>query len=368
MNRSALIIFAIVMSPSSKEDNKWISRCLDLAKRGLGYVSPNPPVGAVLIHNDRIIGEGYHSFFGGPHAEVETFQSVGAGDKHLIPQSVLYVSLEPCCIHGKTPPCTDLILREGVQDVRISTVDPNPKISGKGIEILKSRSLKVRTGIMEDAGKDLIRMFRTNVLFNRPYVILKWAQSEKLYIGQNGQRIMISHPYTTTWSHTLRSTIDAIIVGARTIMNDNPQLTTRDAPGRSPNRAVYDPNAKLTKEYSVFNQDGCLVFYYSVPENQNIEGNNIIKYQLKDDRSHANQILAHLYSHQIGILLVEGGTHLLSLFIEENLWDEGWVIQTKHPLEIGIKAPVIQGKLIQKFESATDTIICVANQKSMETG
>ena len=244
-------------------DQQWIQRCFDLAKHGLGHVSPNPPVGAILVYQDTILGEGYHRKFGGPHAEVEAFNSVPPGKKHLIPQSTLYVSLEPCCITGKTPPCTDRIILEGVRDVRIGITDPNPSVAGKGIELLKENGIKVTFNILPEQGEHLVRSFKTNILQKRPHVILKWAQSKFNIMGIEGQQVWLSHPYTSTWSHRLRAEADAIMVGARTITTDNPELTTREYPGRSPQRVVYDPNGSLNASFKVFNDDGTPVTYFS---------------------------------------------------------------------------------------------------------
>ncbi|HZV69510.1 MAG TPA: bifunctional diaminohydroxyphosphoribosylaminopyrimidine deaminase/5-amino-6-(5-phosphoribosylamino)uracil reductase RibD [Saprospiraceae bacterium] len=350
--------------PNNKStDQKWISRCLDLARRGIGYVSPNPPVGAVLVHEDKILGEGYHTHFGGPHAEVEAFRSVPDEHRLLIPKATLYVSLEPCCITAKTPPCTSLILREGVKDVRISVSDPNPEIAGKGIELLRSNGIHVTSGILEEEGRELIRFFTTNILHYRPYVILKWAQSKFGFIGSPDQKIWLSHPYTNIWSHKQRSMVDAIMVGARTVMLDDPQLTTRGYAGRSPHRVIYDPNGILSNSFRVFSDDGQKVFYFSEKDNQALDGNHIFKFILSTGLSHAVQIIAGLFSHQIGILLVEGGAYLHNLFIEQNTWDEAWVIRTNHELDNGIKAPVVKGRLLDRLELGTDEILYLLNDE-----
>lgn len=343
-------------------DEIWMQRCFDLAVRGTGYVSPNPPVGAVLVYENNIISEGYHTHFGGPHAEVMLFQNISTADRRLIPKSTLYVSLEPCCVYNKTPPCTDLLIKEGIKDVRISTLDPNPKVAGRGVAILKSNNIIVREGILEDQGKELIKAFTTNILLEKPYVILKWAQSKEGYIGKKEERVLISHPYTLAWSHQLRSNADAILVGAGTVRIDDPSLTTREAVGRSPHRAVYDPERKLHMNYKVFNDDGCKVFYFSSLPNETITGNHIAAFVLDDKTSHVTQIMTILFAQNIGILLVEGGAYLLSMFISENEWDETWTIQSKHALEEGFKAPVTRGRLIQKFESATDTVVGIKNE------
>jgi len=350
------------MTLPAPSDDLWISRCLDLARLGIGNVSPNPPVGAVLVFENKIIGEGFHSVFGGPHAEVQAFRNVNPADRHLLPKATLYVSLEPCCITGKTPPCTDLILQEGVKHVRIAIPDPNPAISGKGIEILKSNGVEVFCGILEKEAQELIRPFKTNILHHRPYVILKWAQSMHGFIGRPDELTWLSDPYSSIWTHSLRSKADAIMVGARTIMLDDPELTTRDYPGKSPHRVIYDPNGALTSPYKVFNKDQRRIFYFSLNNNPNVQDEHISRYILNDHKPEVEQILSVLYSQQIGILMVEGGAYVHELFIQQNAWDEACVIQTKHSLNNGIKAPVVRGKLSETLKSGTDEIVCILNE------
>lgn len=327
-------------------------------------VSPNPPVGAVLVYEDKVLGEGFHTRFGGPHAEVEAFRDVPESLRYLIPKATLYVSLEPCCVTGKTPPCTDLILREGVKDVRVGTMDPNPLMAGNGIELLKSNSVNVIAGILDEDAQYLIRQFRINILESRPYVVLKWAQSIHGFIGKDEEKIWLSHPDTNTWIHQQRSIADAILVGARTVVLDDPLLTTRNFPGPSPHRVIYDPNARLSEKYRAFNNDGCKVFYFSALENKNISAPHVIKFQLTDAITHHQQILTNLFANRIGILLVEGGAYVHQLFIEHQSWDEARVIRTKNDLDHGIKAPQVKGKLFEKISSASDTILCIRNEET----
>src|SRR5690606_39213108 len=223
----------------------WMRRCLDLAARGHGHVSPNPAVGAVLVHNGRLIGEGWHRRFGGPHAEVEAVASVNAADRPLITQSTLYVSLEPCCITGKTPPCTDLIIRARIPRVVIGAHDPNPLVAGRGAAILRQHGIEVVAGVMAAEAAAIIRPFSVNILEKRPYVTLKWAQSRLGYYAPATGQQWLSEPETQTWSHRLRAENDAILAGARTIEVDDPKLTTRAFPGPSPQRVIYDPSGRL---------------------------------------------------------------------------------------------------------------------------
>lgn len=334
-----------------------MARCFDLARRGVGSVSPNPPVGAVLVYNDRILGEGYHTAFGAAHAEVEAVSSVPDELRHLIPLATLYVSLEPCCNTGKTPPCTDLIIREGIMDVRISTRDPNPSVAGSGLDRLSAKGVKITEGILEEEGKSLIRSFTTNILQHRPHIILKWAQSRFGYSGIKGEQVWLSDPVTKVWSHSQRAKVDAILVGARTVETDNPSLTVREYPGRSPHRVIFDPSGRLDNHYQVFNADGRNIYYFSNEENPEVQGDHILKNILTLDADPLGQILRILFQDQIGNLLVEGGPFLLKQFIKRNLWDEAWVIQTQHDLTQGIAAPDVLGWLIGKIESETDVVV-----------
>jgi diaminohydroxyphosphoribosylaminopyrimidine deaminase/5-amino-6-(5-phosphoribosylamino)uracil reductase len=350
------------MTSRPLDDNTWMRRCFDLAKQGLGYVSPNPPVGAVMVHHNRIIGEGFHTRFGYPHAEVEAINSVQQADRHLIHASTLYVSLEPCCITGKTPPCTSLIIREGIKDVRISTRDPNPAMAGSGIELLKAEGIQITEAILEEEGKSLISAFTTNILLHRPHIILKWAQSKFGYLGMKNEQIWLSDPLTKIWSHGQRAKVDAVMVGARTVETDNPSLTTREYPGRSPHRIVFDPNGRLNNAFNVFADDGQDVYYFSSSSNDHLTGSHIRKYLLSDDNNTIHQILNVLYSNKIGIVLVEGGAYLQQRFIDANLWDEAWVIQTQHPLSKGIIAPNVKGRLIEKDNVGQDRIVGIKRQ------
>ena len=355
-------IFALRMTKPYLSDQLWMSRCFDLARKGIGQVSPNPPVGAVLLYQNTILAEGYHHYFGGPHAEVEAIGNVPADKKHLIPDSTLYVSLEPCCITGKTPPCTELIIKSGIKEVRVSAIDPNPEIAGKGLEQLRKNGIHVEAGILKEEGEHLVRSFRMNILHRRPYVILKWAQSKHLVSGVPDQQIWFSHPHTLTWSHRLRAECDGIIVGANTVETDNPSLTTRDYPGRSPVRIIYDPNGKLDSNYKVFQEDGLRIFYFSSVSNPSVADiKNISTSILESDIAHVPQILSTLFKNRIGNLLVEGGSYVHQLFVKENLWDEAWVIKTQNETKEGIQAPNIRGKLIDTLSIGADTIVGIAN-------
>lgn len=340
-----------------------MTRCLDLARRGIGRVSPNPPVGAVLVHEGKILSEGYHRQFGGPHAEVNAIHHVAEHQRHLIPHSTLYVSLEPCCTTGKTGPCTNLIISEGIREVRISTSDPNPEVAGRGVQQLRSNGVQVVEGILKEEGEALIRPFTTNILYKRPHVLLKWAQSMYGYSGIEGEQIWLSETDSKIWSHSQRASVDAIMVGARTVETDNPSLTTRNYPGRSPQRVIYDPGSRLHKGYKVFADDGVLIHYYSLSPNEAIAGGHIRQIQLLHQEQALTQIMEDLFGQHIGILLIEGGPFLQKQFIKQNLWDEAWVIRTQHALNSGITSPNVYGELIKKEIAGKDTILGILNKK-----
>jgi diaminohydroxyphosphoribosylaminopyrimidine deaminase/5-amino-6-(5-phosphoribosylamino)uracil reductase len=352
------------MSATTDTDYTMMRRAFDLAIRGLGNVSPNPPVGAVVVYNGQILGEGFHTRYGAPHAEVEAIASVPESMRHLLPEATLYVTLEPCCHTGKTPPCSDLILREGIKDVRISIIDPHPLVAGKGIETLRSAGVNVKVGILENEGRMLLRAFTTGVTDGRPRIMLKWAQSRFGITGVSSQQIWLSEPATRTWVHRQRAEADAIMVGAGTVLTDNPSLTARDFPGKSPQRIIFDPHGRLHDTYTVFDDDGVPVWYFSQTHNSGIHQTHVRCELIPDDTQMLRSILTTLYATGIRSLIVEGGSRLHRLFVEADVWDEAWIIQTQHPLSKGIEAPSIYGERIFEIDSGTDRIIGI--QKEMK--
>ena len=235
------------------QDEKYISRCIQLAKNGLCNTPPNPMVGAVIVYQDRIIGEGYHIRCGEGHAEVNAIASVK--DESLLRQSTLYVSLEPCSHYGKTPPCADLIIRKGIPRVVVGCVDPFSMVSGRGIQKLRDAGVDVTVGVLEQACKDLIKRFVTFNLKQRPYITLKWAQSADGFIDvlrQEGTPVKLSSPITSMYVHKLRAEHQAILVGRKTALLDNPSLTVRDWYGKNPLRMVIDRELSLSSSLRLF--------------------------------------------------------------------------------------------------------------------
>jgi diaminohydroxyphosphoribosylaminopyrimidine deaminase/5-amino-6-(5-phosphoribosylamino)uracil reductase len=321
--------------------SKYMSRCLQLAVQGAGYVAPNPMVGAVLVYNNTIIGEGYHQQFGGPHAEVNCINSVKEEDRKFISHSTLYVSLEPCAHFGKTPPCSDLIIDKKIPKVVIGCRDPFKEVNGKGIEKLKSAGVHVELGIMEEECRDLNKRFFVFHTLHRPYIVLKWAETADKKIASPGaDRLFISNEYSNRMVHKWRSEEASILVGTNTAMLDNPELNTRLWPGPSPVRMVVDMDLKLSTNLKLFDKSSRTIIFNKVKHND--EG-QLQYYQVTEDVKLVHQIANALYQLRLNSVLVEGGAKLLQSFIDEELWDEIRVIQNEKLRIInGLDAPVFE--------------------------
>ena len=308
-------------------------RCLELANLGAGNVAPNPMVGAVLVHNDRIIGEGYHEKYGQAHAEPNCFESVKEEDKNLISGSTMYVSLEPCVHYGKTPPCADLIIKNKIPKLVIGCRDPFKEVNarlndavgqGKGIEKLQAAGVEIMQGILEKECKELNRRFLTFHTQHRPYIILKWAQTANGIIGLNNKdRLHITNEFTNRIVHKWRSEEAAILVGTNTALLDNPELTTRLWMGNNPIRLVVDMDLKLPASLKIFNERAKTIVFNKIKHE---EGSNLSFYQVTEDVSLAHQVVNALYQLKIQSVIVEGGAKLLQSFIDEKIWDEARVI------------------------------------------
>lgn len=322
-------------------------RCLQLAANGATFTKPNPMVGAVVVHNDKIIGEGFHRKYGEPHAEVNAVNSVK--DTSLLHESMMYVSLEPCAHYGKTPPCAELIVSSKIPRVVIATTDPNPKVAGKGIEILEKNGVKVEVGLLQDEARELNKVFFVNQMYQRPFVLLKWAQSADGFMDYNRDLqdnkppAQISNPITQSMVHKLRTQYQGIMVGTNTALLDNPQLTARKWFGLNPTRIVIDRENKIPARSAIFNDAApTIVFTASVPENK--AGKENVKFIEIDFAEDTNaRILKQLYNEKIYSVIIEGGAKLLSSFIEKNLWDEALLEISEKKLMSGIKAPDIKG-------------------------
>jgi diaminohydroxyphosphoribosylaminopyrimidine deaminase/5-amino-6-(5-phosphoribosylamino)uracil reductase len=312
-------------------DEKYIERCFRLAENGLGEVAPNPLVGCVIVYNNKIIGEGYHSKYGKAHAEVNAINNVK--NKEWLCNSTLYVNLEPCAHYGKTPPCVNLILEHKIPRVVIANTDPNPLVSGKGIQQLKEKGIEVVKDILAPQGLFLNRRFFTWIKKKRPYVILKWAQSIDGYLASDSQK-KITGSFFDVQNHLWRTQESAIMVGTNTIRHDNPQLTARLVHGKQPIRVVVDRNLELEKYFNVFNGKSKTVIL-NLKETKH-EGNLLYKqviHPLVED------YLQALYELNIQSVIVEGGAKLLNSFIAADLFDEARVAVGNVYLGGGVKAP-----------------------------
>ncbi len=324
-------------------DERYMYRCLELAKRGAGLVSPNPMVGCVIVHNERIIAEGYHHRFGGPHAEVVAINYLQ--NKELLTNSTLYVNLEPCSHYGKTPPCSDLIIAMGLPRVVIGCLDPNPLVAGEGVTRLKSAGIDVATGILETESRYLNRAFFTYHTKQRPYILLKWAQTQDGFIdrerdpGATRGINWITNIKLKSLVHRWRAESDAILAGSGTVKNDNPELTTRDWPGKNPLRIILDGDGELTEQFRVF--VGNVPTWLICPETPIREKENLRLLQTGVAGNYLPTLMSELYHHRILTLMVEGGRYTLESFIREGLWDEYRVFTGNKRFKAGVKAPEI---------------------------
>jgi diaminohydroxyphosphoribosylaminopyrimidine deaminase/5-amino-6-(5-phosphoribosylamino)uracil reductase len=343
---------------------QYISRCIELAQKGAGKVAPNPMVGAVLVHENKIIGEGYHQQYGAAHAEVNCINHVNEKDHSLIQESTLYISLEPCAHFGKTPPCSDLIIHHKIKKVVVGCRDPFISVNGKGIEKLNNAGVTVIENILRNECIALNKRFFTFHQQQRPYIILKWAQTSNGFIGnESAHRLHISSHQTNCLVHQWRSEEAAILIGTNTALKDNPQLTNRLYKGNSPLRLLLDLQLRLPKELILFNDMLPLVVFNFKKEN--LEG--VVQYKkLSPEKPLLPQIMAIAHQMNIQSILVEGGAKLLQSFVDEGLWDEARVITNNQlKIETGISAPLLKNAIeAERFWVFTDRVIYYHKIKS----
>ena len=336
--------------------DEYMQRCLQLSKLGNGYTAPNPMVGAVLVYEGRIIGEGYHQHYGEAHAEVNCIRSVKEVDSALIQESTLYISLEPCAHFGKTPPCADLIIQNKIPKVVIGCRDPFPEVNGKGIEKLKAAGVETVVGIMEKECIELNKRFFAFYTNHRPYIILKWAQSSNGRLANaDYSRVFITNEFTNRLVHKWRSEESAILVGTNTALFDNPDLTNRNWEGRNPIRLVVDMDLRLPASLKLFNRQVKTIVFNSIKHEEN---DNLSYYQVTADVPLVHQIEHALYQAKIQSVLVEGGARLLQSFIDERIWDEARII-TNEEMKIteGIHAPELTEEILVQKENYFSDII-----------
>jgi diaminohydroxyphosphoribosylaminopyrimidine deaminase / 5-amino-6-(5-phosphoribosylamino)uracil reductase len=330
-------------------------RCIQLAKMGAGNVAPNPMVGAVLVYKDRIIGEGYHQQYGEAHAEVNCINNVAVLDVGFISKSILYVSLEPCSHFGKTPPCVDLIIKHNISHLIIGCRDHFKKVNGTGIAKLIAAGVNVETGVLENECIALNKRFFTFHQKKRPYIILKWAQSNDGFIaGENGAPIKISNNYTNKLSHKWRAHEAGILVGTNTVIKDNPTLTTRNWFGKNPVRLIIDLDLKIATSAGIFNKDAHTIIINSKKSEQ---VGNVIFYKIDKEKNVLENVLKCIYISNIISCIIEGGTKTIQAFINAGLWDEARIItNTTLSTDTGIKAPLLAnamlGNTIQIFSDS----------------
>ena len=324
---------------------KYMERCLSLAKLGAGAVSPNPMVGAVLVYEGIIIGEGYHAQFGYAHAEVNCIQSVAPEHKRYIAKSTLYVSLEPCAHYGKTPACTELIIEHNIPSVVVGCSDSFAEVNGKGIAQLRAANVQVIEGVLANKCKQINKHFFTFTEKRRPYIYLKYAQTANGYIAENsGKPIGISNPYTSILTHSQRAACDAILVGTNTILHDNPLLTTRHWIGPNPTRIIIDLSLRLPLSHAVFNTEANTVLINSVKTGKE---NNIEYYQIEPAEVVTEAVLNYCYNNKLTAIIVEGGAITLQHFITNQLWDEALIItHTRLHIPAGIQAPALTNEIL----------------------
>ncbi len=343
-------------------DQLYMQRCLQMAEKGLGRVAPNPMVGAVLVFENRIIGEGYHQLYGQAHAEVNCINNVQEADKKLIPYATLYVSLEPCNHFGKTPPCTDLILKMGIKKVVIGCTDSFEKVNGRGIERLKKEGVEMIDKVMEKECISLNKRFFTFHQQKRPYIILKWAQTADGKIGSGTrERLMISNAYSNQLVHQWRKEEAAIMVGTKTALWDNPQLNNRSGFGPQPIRLVIDKQLQLPGNLHLFDQQQPTIVFNHLKQEQ--EG-LVLFQKIAEDENSILQIMEICYQKGIQSILVEGGKTLLQSFLDQGIWDECRVIINEALLAVsGIDAPFSQALTLFKHEKLANDLISYYTKK-----
>lgn len=339
----------------------YIARCIELAKNGFGTTYPNPMVGSVIVYNGEIIGEGWHQKAGEPHAEVNAIRSVK--DPSLLDKATIYVSLEPCSHFGKTPPCCDLIIKNKIPNVVIGTVDSNIKVAGNGIKRLQESGANVLVGVLEKECYELNQRFFTFHEKKRPYIILKWAETQDGFIAplqkEEQKPVWITNLNSRQLVHKWRTEEQAILVGTQTVIDDNPQLNTRDWEGNNPVRVVIDQNHRIPKTAHVFDNQTKTIVFSNKKSTPSLE--NIILEVIDFQQNIVQQIVDKLFQHQIQSVIIEGGAQTLQTFIDANLWDEARVFIGNCTFEKGVKAPILNTSPFKKEKIGTDELLIIRN-------
>ena len=349
------VFLSFICGMQDSPDSLFMKRSLELAMLGVGNVAPNPMVGCVIVHQGKIIGEGYHAFYGGPHAEVNAIASVV--NEEIFKDSTLYVTLEPCAHFGKTPPCANLILKKGIPRVVVGCRDPFQEVNGRGIDLLRNAGVEVIVDALHEECRELNKRFFSFHEKKRPYVVLKWAMSADGFMDidrSSGQRgsVMISHPDTQVLVHQWRSEEASILIGKNTLLNDNPSLTVRRVKGKNPVRVVLSDEPIDLQGYLLGNNEAPTL----VLTNEAERGIGSVRYVACGNVHDVSSVLGRLHKENILSVLVEGGSRVLQSFLDSGLWDEARIIVSDHPLGKGLVAPTLSMKASHEEQSASDTI------------
>lgn len=340
-------------------------RCIQLAKNGLGTSYPNPLVGSVIVYNNEIIGEGWHYKAGQPHAEVNAISSVSK--TKILKEATIYVSLEPCSHFGKTPPCANLIIETGIKKVVVGSLDPNPKVAGRGIKRLMEAGCQVIVGVLENECNQLNKRFFTFHQKKRPYIFLKWAQTADGFIAPKSETrnetkpVWITNEFSRQLVHKMRAEEQAILVGTNTVLQDNPSLTVRDWAGENPTRIVIDKELKISQDFSVFDTSYKTIVF-NEKESKNSEKIDFEKIDFSKEIP--QQICEALFRRNIQSVIIEGGAKTLQTFIDAHLWDEAFVFTGNNTFIEGVKAPVFKGEFISEEKVKADTLRTFKNPAS----
>jgi len=343
-------------------DEIYIRRCIELAQKALGNTYPNPLVGSVIIHNGKIIGEGFHKKTGEPHAEINAINSIKEEDKHLIPESTIYVSLEPCAHFGKTPPCALKIVELGFKKVVVGAMDSHDQVNGKGKKIITDAGIEVVSSVLENECRELNKRFFTYHEKKRPFIILKWAESADGFMDKDFQPTQISNSLSKQFVHQMRSEEHAILVGKNTALHDNPSLTVREIEGRNPIRILIDHNLDIPENFNIYNDEAETIIFNSI---KNSEDKHLKFIKIEKENS-LNQILEKLYELQIQSVIIEGGRFTLQQFIDQNLWDEAIIFKNQNlNLENGTIAPDFSLNP-EKIENIRDNQVLFFRNQSLD--
>ena len=343
----------------------FIQRCFELAQLAAGNVAPNPRVGAVITYQNKIIGEGFHQFAGGPHAEINAINSLK--DKGLLSKSTLYISLEPCNNYGKTPPCVNAILAHKIPAVYISLKDPNPLTMGQSINKLKSAGVQVKINILPKKGAKTTEGFLSTFQKNRPYIMLKYAQSLNTMMGVADKQFWISNPYTKRLTHKWRSEYNAIIIGSGTLAIDNPRLNNRHYFGKSPVKLLLKRDGYIAPDTAILHSEGRTIIICE-PTAQTIDYPNTKQWRLAFDENLLQNILKNLKKEGLNSLIVEGGATLLNSFIQQKLWDEARIFTGNKMINAAnaIPAPILRGQLMESFQIGDNRLEVFENNQSQK--